>query len=63
MDRPKMIKALRTPDDRFENLPDFDFAPQYVDSLPGYEGLRGHYLDEGDPDAEEVFLCLHGEPS
>ncbi|MEL6433939.1 MAG: hypothetical protein AAFQ28_09105 [Pseudomonadota bacterium] len=40
-----MIKALRTPDDRFENLPDFDFAPRYVDSLPGYEGLRGHYLD------------------
>ena len=58
-----MIKALRTPDDRFENLPDFDFAPRYVDSLPGYEGLRGHYLDEGDPDAEEVLLCLHGEPS
>ena len=58
-----MIKALRTPDDRFENLPGFDFAPHYVDTVPGYEGLRGHYLDEGDTDAEEVFLCLHGEPS
>ena len=58
-----MIKALRTPDDRFENLPDFNFDPNYVDDVTGYEGLRGHYLDEGAPDAEEVFLCLHGEPS
>ena len=29
----------------------------------GYEGLRGHYLDEGGSGASEVFLCLHGEPS
>lgn len=58
-----MTKALRTPDERFENLPGFEFQPHYVESLPGYEGLRGHYLDEGDPAAEEVFLCLHGEPS
>ncbi|MEM1363093.1 MAG: haloalkane dehalogenase [Pseudomonadota bacterium] len=58
-----MIDALRTPDTRFENLPGFTFTPHYLDSLPGYEGLRGHYLDEGDPDAKEVFLCLHGEPS
>lgn len=58
-----MIKALRTPDERFENLPGFDFKPHYVDDLPGYKGLRGHYLDEGNPEAKEVFLCLHGEPS
>ena len=58
-----MATALRTPDDRFENLPDFPFQPHYLDDLPGYEGLRGHYLDEGDPNATEVFLCLHGEPS
>ena len=55
--------ALRTPDDRFANVPDYPFEPHYLDDLPGYEGLRGHYLDEGDPDADEVFLCLHGEPS
>ena len=55
--------ALRTPDDRFANVPDYPFEPHYLDDLPGYEGLRGHYLDEGDPDANEVFLCLHGEPS
>ncbi|VAW02178.1 Haloalkane dehalogenase, partial [hydrothermal vent metagenome] len=37
------IKALRTPDERFENLSGWDYAPHYVDDLPGYEGLRMHY--------------------
>ena len=58
-----MGEVLRTPDERFENLPGFDFAPNYIDDLPGYEGMRVHYLDEGPADAEQVFLCLHGEPS
>jgi len=58
-----MIEALRTPDSCFDALPDYPFAPNYVEDLPGYEGLRGHYVDEGDPSAREVFLCLHGEPS
>jgi len=58
-----MITALRTPDENFENLPGYDFAPHYIEELPGYEGLRGHYLDEGDSNSPEVFLCLHGEPS
>ena len=58
-----MIEKLRTPDERFQNLPNFDFSPNYVENLEGYEGLRGHYLDEGKSDAEEVFLCLHGEPT
>ena len=57
------IKALRTPDDRFENLPGWDFDPNYIDDLPGYEGLRVHYADEGPKDASRTFLCLHGEPS
>ncbi|MEM1413384.1 MAG: haloalkane dehalogenase [Myxococcota bacterium] len=57
------MDALRTPNDRFARLPDFDFAPHYVEGLPGYPGLRGHYLDEGPRDAEQVFLCLHGEPT
>ena len=55
------IKALRTPDERFENLPGWDYAPHYVDDLPGYEGLRMHYVDEGEGDI--TFLCIHGEPS
>ncbi|MEM1213183.1 MAG: haloalkane dehalogenase [Planctomycetota bacterium] len=58
-----MSQVLRTPDERFEGLPGYGFAPNYLDNLPGYEGLRGHYLDVGPADAEEVFLCLHGEPS
>jgi len=59
----KPIEALRTPDARFQALPDYGYAPHYVDSLPGYEGLRAHYLDEGPKDAERTFLCLHGEPT
>jgi len=58
-----MIDALRTPEERFENLADYPFQPNFVDDLAGYEGLRGHYLDEGDTDANAVFLCLHGEPA
>lgn len=57
------IKALRTPDERFENLPGWPYAPRYVDDLPGYEGLRMHYVDEGPADADVTFLCLHGEPT
>ena len=55
--------AKRTPEDRFTNLPGYGFAPNYVDTLPGYEGLRVHYIDEGSKDADRTFLCLHGQPS
>ncbi len=58
-----MIERLRTPDDRFESLPDYPFEPNYIDDLPGFGDLRAHYLDEGNREAEEVFLCLHGEPT
>lgn len=56
-------EAVRTPDARFEGLPDYAFAPHYVDDLPGYEGLRVHFLDEGSRDADRIFLCLHGQPT
>src|SRR5262249_19100244 len=53
----------RTPDDRFTNLPGFDFAPHYADIPDGAGGtLRMHYLDEGPRDGE-IVLLLHGEPS
>ncbi|HLA19207.1 MAG TPA: haloalkane dehalogenase [Dehalococcoidia bacterium] len=52
------MKVLRTPDERFENLPGFDFEPHYAE----IDGLRVHYLDEGPPGAAPVLL-LHGEPS
>lgn len=57
------VPALRTPDDRFDDLAGFPFPPNYVDDLRGYEGLRAHYLDLGPRDAERTFLCLHGEPT
>ncbi len=52
------MKLLRTPDERFDNLPDYPFAPNYVE----IDGLRMHYVDEGEADAPPVLL-LHGEPS
>ena len=52
------MDSLRTPDERFVNLPGYDFAPNYVDIA----GLRMHYVDEGPADASPVLL-LHGEPS
>ena len=51
------MTILRTPDDRFENLPDYPFAPNYID----IKGMRMHYVDEGSGD--EIILCLHGEPT
>jgi len=57
------MKSLRTPDERFEQLPDFPFEPHYVTVADGEGGeLRVHYLDEGPTDAAPVLL-LHGEPS
>lgn len=54
---------LRTPDDRFANLPGYPFAPHYVEIPAGDAGrLRMHYVDEGPRDADPVLL-LHGEPS
>jgi haloalkane dehalogenase len=53
------MKALRTPDEAFANLPDFPFAPHYVEVG---DGLRMHYVDEGPRDGR-VVLLLHGEPT
>ena len=58
-----MIDALRTPDERFADLPDFPWAPHYIDDLPGYEGLRCAVIDEGPKTGAPTFLCLHGEPT
>ena len=57
------MHTLRTPDDRFEGLADYPFAPHY-EEIPDGEGatLRVHYLDEGDPSAAPILL-LHGEPA
>ncbi len=52
------MTALRTPDERFGDLPGFPFAPNYL----SVRGLRLHYLDEGPRDGE-VIVLLHGEPT
>jgi haloalkane dehalogenase len=52
------MEVLRTPDERFENLPGYAFEPHYAK----IDGLRIHYLDEGPTDGQ-VVLMLHGEPS
>jgi pimeloyl-ACP methyl ester carboxylesterase len=57
------MDSLRTPDERFKDLPGFSFAPHYLEDLPGFAGLRLHYLDEGPAKAAAVWLCLHGEPT
>ena len=55
--------ALRTPDDRFENLPGYPWAPNYLSDLPSLAGLRLHFLDEGPREAPLTWLCLHGNPA
>jgi pimeloyl-ACP methyl ester carboxylesterase len=57
------VESLRTPDSRFAELPGFNFAPRYIDDLPGLAGCRIHYLDEGPTDAPCTWLCLHGQPT
>ncbi len=57
------VAALRTPEERFASLPDWPYAPQYQEDLPGYDALRMHFIDEGPRNAAQTFLCLHGEPS
>jgi haloalkane dehalogenase len=57
------MDALRTPDDRFADLPGYPFAPHYAEVDDGEGGtLRIHYVDEG-PAAAAPVLLLHGEPS
>ena len=58
-----MTELLRTPDERFHDLPGFPYDPLYIDDLRGFEGLRMHYVDEGPRNAGDIFLCLHGEPT
>ena len=58
------MERLRTPDERFAKLPDFEFVPHYVEVADPSGGapLRMAYLDEGPRDGATVVL-LHGEPS
>src|SRR5437764_7309816 len=58
------MQILRTPDERFADLPDFPWEPKYVE-VPAGDGkdrLRMAYVDTGPSDGPLV-LCLHGEPT
>ena len=57
------MDILRTPDERFVDLFDYDFEPHYVE-IPSGDGqsLRVHYLDEGPRDGS-LIVCMHGQPS
>lgn len=57
------MQILRTPDECFVNLPGFSFAPNYLADLPGFGGIRVHYIDEGPANANATWLCLHGQPT
>src|SRR5207245_5818582 len=52
------VRTLRTPDERFADLPGFGWEPRYAD----VGGLRMAYVADGPADGEPVLL-LHGEPS
>src|SRR5690348_7761015 len=52
------MEAVRTPEERFTDLPDFGYPPRYAEA----GGLRMAYVEAGPPDGEPVLL-LHGEPS
>src|SRR2546425_13188231 len=57
------MDVLRTPDERFADLPGYSFAPHYLEVPDGEGGqLRVQYVDEGPEDAPPV-LMMHGEPS
>jgi haloalkane dehalogenase len=50
------VDVFRTPDERFEGLPGYDFEPHYTE----IDGLRLHYVDEGEG---RPIVCFHGEPT
>jgi haloalkane dehalogenase len=50
------VDAYRTPEERFESLADWPYAPRYVEQ----DGLRMHYVEEGSGDP---LVLLHGEPT
>jgi haloalkane dehalogenase len=57
------MQFKRTPDERFDNIPDYPFEPNYQQIADGEGGeLRMHYVDEGPADGEPVLL-MHGQPS
>ncbi len=57
--QPLRQDALRTPEARFEGLPDYPWEPRYLQDLPALDGFRLHYLDEGSRFAPKTWLFVH----
>lgn len=57
------MQKLRTPEECFLNLPGFSSPPNYLEDLPGFNGVRVHYIDTGPANVDKIWLCLHGEPT
>ena len=57
------MKVLRTPDERFVNLPEWPYEPRYTDVRQDDTVLRVAHVDAGPRNATNVVLCMHGEPS
>jgi haloalkane dehalogenase len=57
------MQTLRTPDDRFDAVPDFPYPPRYCELSDGDGGvLRAAWIEDG-PEGADPILMLHGEPS
>jgi haloalkane dehalogenase len=57
------VDILRTPEERFYDLPGYDFPANYAEVIGDKrDSIRVHYVDEGPKDAKPVLL-MHGEPS
>ncbi len=52
------MNVLRTPDSNFDEIADFPYEPHFLD----IDGVRMHYVDEGDRGAP-VALLMHGMPT
>jgi haloalkane dehalogenase len=55
---PTVKNVLRTPEERFKDLPDFPYEPRWTE----IGGLRIAHIDEGPASADPVLL-MHGEPA
>ena len=57
------MKLRKTPDSRFDNLPNYDFEPHFVTLDDGEGGtLDMHYIEAGPSEGQPVVM-VHGNPT